>query len=416
MHRRTLLRRATPPAALALAGCTAPSGESDGTAGDRGSDDAEGVSGTPPIPMLEDPPEAVYLPGHRKSMRVLESVDAGDYALTPMLSYPHPFWIVTADDREFVEPAAGRGVHLMVVVWDRETGRVLPGAEPRATVSRDGREIDSRALWPMLSQEMGLHVGDNVALPADGTYTVDIELPPPSIRRTGSLAGRFTDGATATFEFTYDQAFREAVVEGIELLDRERWGKRGALEPMTERGAAGDEDGGERGDDAAGESDGGPDPPVPYSRVPPADAYPGTRLVESAADAETDPTAGDGLPTSGDAAVVVALLEPESRLADGDDRYLLVSPRTPYNRVPLPDASLRVVLERDGERIRDGPIELEPRLDGEYGHHYGQSVSDVRPGDTVRIAIESPPQTARHQGYETAFFGMEPVELVVPSS
>ncbi|OLZ41124.1 hypothetical protein A6E15_09040 [Natrinema saccharevitans] len=404
MHRRTALRWTSLPAALALAGCTAPSGESDGNAGDRGSDDAEGVSGTPPIPMLEDPPEAVYLPGHRKSMRVLEPVDAGDYVLTPMLSYPHPFWIVTANDREFVEPAAGRGVHLMIVVWDRETGRVLLGAEPRTTISRNGREIDSRALWPMLSQEMGVHVGDNVALPADGTYAVDVELPPLSIRRTGSLAGRFAEGATATFEFTYDRAFREAVVEGIDLLDRERWGQRGALEPMTERGTNSDEDGRERGDDAAGESDGGPDPPVPYSRVPPADAYPGTRLIESA---------GDGLPTSGDAAFVVALLEPESRLADGDDSYLLVSPRTPYNRVPLPNASLRVVLERDARRVLDD--RLEPTIDGEYGFHYGRSVADVRPGDSVRIAIESPPQTARHQGYETAFFGMEPVELVVPS-
>ncbi|QCC57424.1 hypothetical protein NP511_02425 [Natrinema thermotolerans] len=423
MHRRTILRRTTLPAALALAGCTAPSGEPDGEAdAGGGSDGSEGVSGTPPIPMLEDPPEAVYLPGHRKSMRVLEPVDAGEYALTPMLSYPHPFWIVTANYREFVEPAAGRGVHLMVVVWDRETGRVLPGAEPRATVSRDGREIDSRALWPMLSQEMGLHVGDNVDLPADGTYAVDVEFPPLSIRRTGSLAGRFAEGATATFEFTYDRAFREAVVEGIELLDRERWGQRGALEPMVDRAGTddgsrdgSDDDGSDADDgrDAAGDGDGGTEPMIPYSRVPPADAYPGTRLVESVG-GETDATAGDGLPTSGDAAFVVALLEPESRLADGDDPYLLVSPRTPYNRVPLSNASLRVVLERDARQVLDE--RLEPVIDGEYGHHYGRSVSDVRESDTVRIAVESPPQTARHQGYETAFFGMDPVELVVPSA
>ncbi len=408
MHRRTFLRRTTPPAALALAGCTAPSGESDGDA-DGG--DSGAVSGTPPIPMLEDPPEAVYLPGHRKSMRVLEPVDAGEYALTPMLSYPHPFWVVTGTDRELVEPAAGRGVHLMVVVRDRESGRVLPGVEPRVTVAGDDRRR-TRSLWPMLSQEMGLHYGDNVDLPADGTYAVGVELPPLSIRRTGSLADRFADAATATFEFTYDRAFREAVVEGIELLDQDRWGQRGALEPMTGREGTADDDGDE------GESDGGsgPEPPVPYSRVPPADAYPGTRLVESAAGSQTDGSTGDGLPASGDAAFVVALLESGSRLADDDDRYLLVSPRTPYNRVPLPNASLRVVLERDGERVRDAPFDLEPTIDDEYGFHYGLSIADARAGDSVRIAIESPPQAARHQGYETAFFRMEPVELVVPSS
>lgn len=416
MHRRTLLQRTTLPAALALAGCTAPGGESDGNAGrGGGGDDSEGVSGTPPIPMLEDPPEAVYLPGHRKSMRVLEPVDAGDYAVTPMLSYPHPFWIVTGNYREYVEPAAGRGVHLMLVVWDRETGRVLSGAEPRTTISRNGREVDSRALWPMLSQEMGVHFGDNVDLPADGTYSVDVELPPLSTRLTGSLAGRFTEGATATVEFTYDRAFREAVVEGIELLDRDRWGRRGALEPMTERETTSDEDGGESdGDDAAGDGDGGTEPTLPYSRVPPVDAYPGTLLAKSNAGTETDGTADAGLPRSGDAAFVVALVESSSRLADGAGRYLLVSPRTPYNRVPLPNASLRVVLERDGRQVLDE--RLEPTIDGEYGHHYGRSVSDVRPGDSVRIAVESPPQAARHQGYETAFFGMEPIEVTVPSS
>ena len=37
-------------------------------------------------------------------------------------------------------------------------------------------------------------------------------------------------------------------------------------------------------------------------------------------------------------------------------------------------------------------------------------------GDELSIAVETPPQTARHQGYETAFVEMPDVDLVVPEA
>ncbi|QLK25994.1 iron transporter [Natrinema zhouii] len=404
MNRRTYLRRtAVLPAALTVAGCTAPGNEADDqneSGGNRANeaDGDDGATGTAPIPMIEDPPKAVYLPGHRKSMRVLDPLEAGDYALAPLLTYPHPFWLVTGTDRQLVEPDADRGVHLMVVCWDPETGIVLPGdVEPRVTITKDGDQVRSRQLWPMLSQEMGLHFGDNVFLPSDGTYAVSVELPPLSTRRTGTFEGRFGEAKTATFEFTYDDAFREEVVDGIELLDRERWGQRGALEPMT--------------DDSDGETE-GMHSGIPYSALPPADDYPGTQLIDPEADSGTD--SNGGVPMSGDAAFVVTLLEFGSRLANGDDRYLLVSPRTPYNRVPLANMSLRAEVERDGEPAVDDPLELTQTLDGEFGFHYGRSLANARPGDSMTLTVESPPQTARHQGYETAFVEMEPLELIVP--
>ena len=281
----------------------------------------------------------------------------------------------------------------MVVVWDAATGRVLPvDISPQVTIEADsGGWQRRRSLWPMLSQEMGLHFGDNVTLPADGTYTVHVELPPVTTRRTGTFTGRFDDGATATFEFTYDQAFRETVVEGIELLERDRWGERGALEPM----------------DYGGDGNEGSQSAVPYSALPPAESYPGTHLLASDSTLE----ARDTLPASGDAAFVVTLLESGSRLADGDDRYLLVSPRTPYNRVPLPNMSLRATVDRDGSTAGD----LVGTLDGELGFHYGHSLAAVQPDDSITITVESPPQVARHQGYETAFFEMGPLECVVPA-
>ncbi len=82
------------------------------------------------------------------------------------------------------------------------------------------------------------------------------------------------------------------------------------------------------------------------------------------------------------------LTEPGFRLADGDERYLLVSPRTPYNRVPLADMSLSVTVERDGETVAEPS--LEQTLDSELDLHYGTSVADVQPGDSVTITVESP--------------------------
>ncbi|WP_226041499.1 iron transporter [Natrinema sp. DC36] len=405
MNRRTYLRRtAVLPAVLTVTGCTAPgigANEGNESSGDRetGAErDGDDATGSAPIPMIENPPDAVYLPGHRKSMRALEPVQTGDYALAPLLTYPHPFWLVTGTDRQLVEPDGSRGVHLMIIVWDSATERVLPvDGAPRVTIDGEDDWRRRSSLWPMLSQEMGLHFGDNVSLPNDGTYAVTVELPPVSMRRTGAFAGRFGETETATFEFTYDDAFREEVVDGIELLARERWGQRGALEPMTS--------------DSDGEN-GGMHSEVPYSALPPADDYPGAQLVDPDADSGTG--SADGVPRSGDASFVATLLESGSRLADGDDRYLLVSPRTPYNRVPLTNMSLRAGIERDGEQAVDDPLELTQTLDSEFGFHYGESIADARPGDSVTLTIESPPQTARHQGYETAFVEMEPLELVVP--
>ncbi|MFC4437569.1 MULTISPECIES: DUF7350 domain-containing protein [Natrialbaceae] len=421
IDRRTFVRRTgVATGTLALAGCLGNDTETD-------EDDEDDVSAVPETVRVEDPPEAVYVPTHREAMRMLEPVDAGGYRLAPMLSYPHPFWLVAGDgagdaiSRE--SPDDGRGVHMMFVLWEEATGTVLPvdeGAQIR--LERDGERVGSpRSPWAMISQEMGFHFGDNVPLPEDGTYTVEVTVPPLSTRKTGELEGRLEERETATFEFVYDDAFREEVVGGVDYLDESLWGERGALEPMDHGGSA-DEDehheDGERGDTDEGEDGDQGDEAhghddwyrVPYSALPGVGEYPGTLLVDS--DGDDVPESTTDLPRSGDAAFLETLLESESRLADGDDRYLLVSPRTPYNRVPLADMSLSATVERGGSVVAESP--LEQTIDGEYDLHYGASLSSIRPGDSVTVTIDSPPQVARHQGYETAFLEMPPLELTVP--
>ena len=44
---------------------------------------------------------------------------------------------------------------------------------------------------------------------------------------------------------------------------------------------------------------------------------------------------------------------------------------------------------------------------------YGTTVADVQTGDELTITVDSPPQTARHEGYETAFVDMPDVQVTL---
>lgn len=207
---------ATTTATLALAGCL--SDDDSGENSDSGDTPTPENSGrtAPPLPQVENPPDAVYLPSHRNAMEMLSSVDAADYRVSPMITYPHKFWLVSGNQTEEVT-ADIRGIHLMATVQDAETGRVLPidrGAQAR--VKRDGELVDQRAPWPMISQRMGFHFGDNVELPTSGTYTVEFDVNPlTDVRKTRAFEGRFESRETVSFEFTFDAETREKLVDGI---------------------------------------------------------------------------------------------------------------------------------------------------------------------------------------------------------
>ncbi len=416
--RRQLLRVGAGSLAVATAGCLG-SGDDEtedvDTPAEGAGETLETADAVPDAPRVEDPPEAVYMPTHRGAMRHLGPREAGEYTVGPMVTYPHQFWTVTGTNTQAVRPG-GRGVHLMFTVWDSASETVLPvdiGAEMRTLL--DGDVVDTRSPWPMISQTMGFHFGDNIPLPEDGTYTVEVDLNPITTRRTGDFTGGFETGASVRFEFEYNREFRREIVNGVTYIDEEQWGKRGAMEPMggmamTEHSGdsnmTGQEDGenvsntgGTTGQnesdtpsDASGASNTGAmagHTQMPFSALPPADAYPGRQL---------------GPQESGDARFVVRYVE-ESRLSEEGAGYLLISPRTPYNNVPLADMALTVSGAVEGE--------LKQTLDSEYGHHYGLSAS-LSPGDTVELGIDSPPQVARHRGYETAFIDMPSMTVELP--
>jgi len=344
MRRRTFLRAGALTGATALAGCGG----------------LETRSAREP-PLVEDRPDAVYVPSHMEGMQMVATREADRRNVGLMYSFPHRFWTITGTRTKMVEIGEGDSVHLMATVWDGETGTVLPvGSGLSVTIERDGETVDDRAPWTMLSQNMGFHYGDNVPLSGDGTYTVTVDVGAMSLRRFGAFDGEFGDPVSVEFDFEYSSAERDEIP--FERLD-DRAGERGALDPMEMM--------------------------VPLSFAPGREDLPG-RVV--------------GRATSGDAVFLAATLE-----RDGEP-YLAVSPRTPHNGYVIPMMALSGTVERDGETVFEDV--LEPAIDPELGYHYGAAV-DVRDGDTLELSVDTPPQVSRHEGYETAFVEMAPMELTV---
>ena len=443
-RRRRFLTAGAAALSAGLAGCVGGNGNGEDEPqddGENGDDTEEENDGELPValPRVENPPDAVYLPTHREGMVMDEAVLAGDYLVAPMYAVPHRFWLVNGERTDEVMPDGNDDLHLMVSVWDAETGTVLPAdAGVTMRVEKDGDVIDERGPWTMISQEMGFHFGDNIALEGDGEYTLSVEVGAlEGVERIGELEDRFEEGGQAEFSFEFDDDFMNEIVAGIDYLDESRWGERGALEPMGhghgdhdghghndgQDGGHGGHDGqeheGEHGheehdhDDDHGHNDGhgnggndhGHDEHEaahpPYSSLPAPDDLPGTLL---------------GTPESGDA-VIAATVTDEPRFLEDDadsdaDDYILVSPRTPYNACVLPAMLLSAEVVRDGETVEE--VDLSETVDAEAGYHYGAPVDGLQEGDEVVVSVVTPPQVSRHQGYETAFLEMPDVDMTVP--
>ena len=320
-------------------------------------------------PLVEDRPDAVYVPAVTEGMRMYGRTTAGRYGVALMYSYPHRFWTLSGRERTKTVVEADDDVHLMVSLWDRETGRVLPlDSGVTIEILKEGETVTQEVAYPMLSQTMGLHYGSNYVLDGEGSYEARVQIGGVSLRRTGEYAGAFGSPATATLEFAFDTD----ELHEVSISRPENAGSRGAVTPMGMDG-------------------------VPVGRAPSVDALPGRHI---------------GTRTAGDAVFEVFLAESAAVGGRfGDDPYLYVSARTPHNGIVLPMMGLEVTLRRDGESVWEST--LSSGLDSEVGYHYGASVPGVHEGDEVVIETTVPPQAARHDGYETAFLEMGEVSIRV---
>jgi len=354
MRRRRLLASGGLALGVGLAGCL------DSLTG--------GGSGRPTQARVEDPPDAVYVPTHVEGMEMAGMARDGRLRFALSYSFPHAFWLVTGDRRRTVDIREADSVHLMVSAWDSETGMALPTSNATVSISQDGEAVVEKSLWAMLSQNMGVHLGDNVALPGEGTYDVALSFGPPEARGIGDLAGALADSASGTFQLEYSPSTLSDLP--YETFP-DRQGERDAVAPMEME-------------------------MQPTGQLAPAGDLPGRAL-------------GEG--TSGDATVVAQALDAVPAGVEGEGTYLAVSARTPHNRYPVPLMALSATLSRGSRTVFDG--ELTGAIHHELGYHYGAVVDGVEAGDELTVGVDAPPQVARHEGYETAFLEMDPVSVSV---
>ena len=358
MDRRDFLRAAGATGATAgLAGCLGFELQSGGTQ-------------EPPVP--ENRPNGVYLPGHVEGMQMVGTGSNGDYAAGLMYSYAHRFWNVNGDSVTRTNIEAGDDVHLMASVWDPATQQVLPETGLSLEITSGDTLVSQEVIYPMLSQPMGFHYGANFGLDGPGEYTVTLSVGAVQTRRTGTFRDRFTEPTTIEIPFEYRESEKDEI--SVRTLD-ERSGAPGAVDPMAME-------------------------MLPDSTAPTRDELPGT-------------VAGRG--RSNDADFLVSVLETPPAGIDATGPYLAVSARTRYTRSILPAMGVEVTLTRDDTTVFDG--ELTRTLDPELSYHYGAVVDSLESGDELTITPTLQPQTARHEGYETAFGGtkggMEPATLTL---
>ncbi|NHN58962.1 MULTISPECIES: iron transporter [Halorussus] len=367
MRRREYLALGTALASGVGAVAARSTGASDGGPQETGTTRAttatggEKTAGEQRTTTRAERPDGVYVQSFIETMSMQGTARAGDYEVAVMYTIPHVFWTVTGSELSRHARRESDSVHLMAVVWDPETGTVLPEAGVSLEIRRGDSLVSQEVIYPMLSQRMGAHYGANFQLPGDGTYTVKVSIGGMSIPRTGAFSGKFGEGASATVEL----AFNEQTRSQITIRQVEQAYQPGAVRPM-QMGS------------------------FPIGRAPKKGQLPGTVA---------------GTATSDDAKLVVTRLTADQAgpLADGRP-YLAVSVRTPYNRLVLPMMGLEATVTRGNRTVYDGRLRrtLDPRLN----YHYGAPVGSLQSGDQVSIRPTVPPQVARHEGYETAFLQM----------
>ncbi|MXR51815.1 iron transporter [Halovenus sp. WSH3] len=343
MRRRTFLKSGAAAGLVSMAGCLSLGSE------------APDVEAGPPWQRDGE----VYHTGHQVGMQMIGFAETGSLTVGVSYTFPTQFWTVAGDRRNRVDLTdRDDAIHVMASVWDTETETVFPIASGLGvTLDKEGTTPIQKAMWPMLSQQMGFHFGDNFNLEEWGEYTITVDIGSPSLRQRGGLEGSFEGAESVSFEFDFELSKRN---HGITSESRsEQRGAHAAVQPMQMSAH-------------------------PLSFAPGPNEMPGRLL---------------GRATSGDAVFLV--------YSEGSS--LVVSPRTPFNGFVLPLMSLSATHERDGQTVSEGS--LTPAIDPTRKYHYRRPVDEVEPGDTITISIDAPPQTARHTGYETAFLEMPDVTI-----
>ena len=114
---------------------------------------------------------------------------------------PVPFDVYNGTTMQTVNPPKNVSFHLMVLLNDARTNVVIPYASVWGTIAEGSKTPFDESLWPMISEYMGPHYGNDVVLPGTGTYKLTLLVSPPVSARHLEYQGVWLKPHKVTFTF-----------------------------------------------------------------------------------------------------------------------------------------------------------------------------------------------------------------------
>ena len=115
--------------------------------------------------------------------QTLASAEWQEMRITARAMTAVPFVIFNGTTEQMVKPPKHTSFHLMVMLNDARSNVPIPYAGVWATIHKDGKLVYDERQWPMLSEYMGPHYGNNVSLPGAGRYQLTLLISPPVAAR-----------------------------------------------------------------------------------------------------------------------------------------------------------------------------------------------------------------------------------------
>ena len=167
-----------------LAACGSSAGLSTATevsaAGSAATTNAAASSGTAAMPGMSMSGSGKAVDGITPiPTQVLGTADWQNMQIKAQAMTAVPFVIYNGTKEREVKPPQHVSFHLMVDLTDARSRWPIPYASVWATIRKGKKVIFDERQWPMISEYMGPHYGNNIALPGAGHYTLSLLVSPP---------------------------------------------------------------------------------------------------------------------------------------------------------------------------------------------------------------------------------------------
>jgi hypothetical protein len=142
------------------------------------------------------------------AIRTLATSYWQDMKIQAQTMTPVSFVVFTGGGKERTfKPPKNAAFHLMVMLTDRHTHFQIPYASVWATITNSaGRVVYNDQQWPMISEYMGTHYGNNVPYLTPGRYTLKLLISPPVSARHLEYARVWQKQHAVIEQFTWKRA------------------------------------------------------------------------------------------------------------------------------------------------------------------------------------------------------------------